>query len=130
MKKKFDAIVVGELNVDLILNQIESFPEVRKEKLADKMTLTMGSSSAIFASNLSTLGMSVLFIGKTGTDIFGRYIKEHLEAKGVDTSMLMMNDDLQTGATVADKNRFLNLYPIRIFPKLYQPWLSFPNSIS
>ncbi|MEO6730178.1 MAG: carbohydrate kinase family protein [Ferruginibacter sp.] len=101
MKKKFDAIVVGELNVDLILNQIESFPEVGKEKLADKMTLALGSSSAIFASNLSALGMSVSFIGKTGNDIFGRYIEEQLEAKGVDTSMLMMNDDLQTGATVA-----------------------------
>ena len=31
MKKEFDVIVVGELNVDLILNQIESFPEMGKE---------------------------------------------------------------------------------------------------
>ena len=46
--KKFDVIVVGELNVDLILNQIDGFPEVGKEKLADQMTLTLGSSSAIF----------------------------------------------------------------------------------
>lgn len=100
MKKKFDVIVAGELNVDLILNQIGSFPEVGKEKLADKMTLTLGSSSAIFASNLSALGMKVSFIGKIGNDIFGRYCKEQLEAKGVDTSMLIMNDELQTGATI------------------------------
>ncbi|MEO6327559.1 MAG: carbohydrate kinase family protein [Ginsengibacter sp.] len=100
MKKKFDAIVVGELNVDLILNQIESFPEVGKEKLADKMTLTLGSSSAIFASNLSALGMSVSFIGKIGDDIFGRFCKERLEMKGVDTSMLIISDELKTGATV------------------------------
>jgi sugar/nucleoside kinase (ribokinase family) len=99
-EKKFDVIVVGELNVDLILNQIESFPEIGKEKLADKMTLTLGSSSAIFASNLSVLGMQVSFIGKIGNDIFGRFCKEQLEAKGVDTSMLMVSDDLKTGATV------------------------------
>ena len=100
MKKVFDVIVVGELNVDLILNQIESFPETGKEKLADKMTLTLGSSSAIFASNLSTLGMKVSFIAKIGNDVFGRFCKEQLEVKGVDTSMLIVSDELKTGATI------------------------------
>src|SRR6476659_8372980 len=108
MQKKLDVIVVGELNVDLILNQIESFPEVRKEKLAENMTLTLGSSSAIFASNLSALGMRVSFIGKVGNDVFGNFCKEQLEAKGVDTSMLMMNNKWKTGATIilnADEDR-------------------------
>ncbi|MEP6594897.1 MAG: carbohydrate kinase family protein, partial [Ginsengibacter sp.] len=100
MKKKYDVIVVGELNVDLILNQVDSFPEIGKEKLADNMTLTLGSSSAIFASNLSSLGMSVSFIGKIGNDIFGNFCKEQLELKGVDTSMLIISDELKTGATV------------------------------
>ena len=100
MKKKFDVIVAGELNVDLILNRIESFPEVGKEKLADEMSLTLGSSSAIFASNLSSLGMSVSFIGKTGQDIFGRLCKDQLNEKGVDTSMLIQSEALKTGATV------------------------------
>lgn len=99
-KKEFDVIVVGELNVDLILNQLESFPETGKEKLADAMTLTLGSSSAIFASNLSSLGMKVAFIGKIGNDIFGRFCKEQLEAKGVDTSMIFIDKELKTGATV------------------------------
>ena len=100
MKKVFDVIVVGELNVDLILNQIDSFPEVGKEKLADNMTLTLGSSSAIFASNLSALGMRVSFIGKIGNDIFGRFCKDQLNEKGVDTSMLIQSDELKTGATI------------------------------
>ncbi len=100
MKKNWDVIVVGELNVDLILNQIESFPETGKEKLADKMTLTLGSSSAIFASNLSALGINVAFIAKIGNDVFGRFCKEQLEIKGVDTSLLIMEDDLRTGATI------------------------------
>jgi len=99
-KKEFDVIVVGELNVDLILSQLESFPETGKEKLADAMTLTLGSSSAIFASNLSSLGMKVAFIGKIGNDIFGRFCKEQLEIKGVDTSMIIIDDELKTGATV------------------------------
>jgi sugar/nucleoside kinase (ribokinase family) len=100
VKKVFDVIVVGELNVDLILNQVESFPELGKEKLADNMTLALGSSSAIFASNLSALGMRVSFIGKTGNDIFGWFCKDQLTEKGVDTSMLIQNDELKTGATI------------------------------
>jgi sugar/nucleoside kinase (ribokinase family) len=100
MKKVFDVIVVGELNADLILNQIESFPEVGKEKLADNMTLTLGSSSAIFASNLSTLGVKVSFIGKIGNDIFGHFCKDQLNEKGVDTSTLIQSNELKTGATV------------------------------
>jgi sugar/nucleoside kinase (ribokinase family) len=100
MENKFDVIVVGELNIDLILNGIESLPEIGKEKLADRMSLTLGSSAAIFASNLSTLGMQVSFVAKTGNDIFGRFCIDQLNAKGVDTSMLIRSDTLKTGATV------------------------------
>ncbi|VAW27954.1 Sugar kinase, ribokinase family [hydrothermal vent metagenome] len=101
MKTKFDVIVVGELNIDLILNQIDGFPEVGKEILADKMTLTLGSSSAICASNLSSLGLKVAFIGKLGNDIFGRFIIDQLKDKGVDTSLIIIDDKLKTGATIA-----------------------------
>ena len=100
MNKKFDVIVAGELNVDLIMNQLQSFPETGKEKLAEKMSLTLGSSSAIFASNLAALGMKVSFIGKIGNDIFGNFCKAQLNEKGVDTTMLIQSDGLQTGATV------------------------------
>jgi len=71
---KYDVIVAGELNVDLILNKIDGFPEMGKEKLADEMTLTLGSSSAIFASNLSSLGAKVAFLGKIGKDQFGELV--------------------------------------------------------
>jgi sugar/nucleoside kinase (ribokinase family) len=64
------------------------------------MILTLGSSSAIFASNLSALGMRVSFVGKIGNDIFGHFCKDQLNEKGVDTSMLIQNDDLKTGATI------------------------------
>lgn len=101
MNKKFDVIVIGELNIDLILNQIEGFPEIGKEILADKMTLTLGSSSAICASNLSSLGLKVAFIGKLGNDIFGQFIINQLKENGVDVSLIIIDDKLKTGATVA-----------------------------
>jgi sugar/nucleoside kinase (ribokinase family) len=98
--KKFDVIVVGELNIDLIMNQIVSFPMIGKETLANQMTLTLGSSSAIFACNLSSLGAKVAFIGKIGKDIFGDSILQALEVKGVDTSLIIQCGELKTGATL------------------------------
>ncbi len=92
---------MGELNIDLILNQIEDFPKVGKEILADKMDLALGSSSAICASNLSSLGLKVAFIGKLGNDLFGRFIIDELQKKGVDTSLIIIDDTLKTGATIA-----------------------------
>ena len=41
MKNSNRVIVVGELNVDLILNNIDGYPEKGKEKIADQMTLTL-----------------------------------------------------------------------------------------
>jgi sugar/nucleoside kinase (ribokinase family) len=100
MPNRCDVIVVGELNVDLILNKIDQFPLIGKEVLADEMTLTLGSSSAIFASNLKTLGTSVTYIGKLGKDNFGQHIIDALKNKSVDTSNIIFSPKFNTGATV------------------------------
>jgi len=100
MNKKFDILVVGELNVDLILNDIAGFPAMGKEILADEMALTLGSSSAIFASNISTLGASVAFLGKVGQDQFGDLVLDSLKRKNVNTQYIKRSTTAQTGATI------------------------------
>ena len=112
--KKFDVLVVGELNVDLILNKIESFPEIGKEKLAKDMTLTLGSSSAIFASNLSSLGAKVAFLGRIGNDNFGELVTGSLREKGVDVSCIVKDSHSNTGATIVlnyENDRAMVTYP-------------------
>lgn len=98
--KSFDIIALGELNVDLILNQIEGEPEVGKEKFAKQMTLTLGSSTAIFAANAAALGVKVAFCGMIGNDSFGDLVETSLRAKGVDTRFLIRQDKHATGATI------------------------------
>ncbi len=93
-------LVVGELNVDLILNNIDAFPKIGSEILADEMALTLGSSSAIFASNISTLGVRTAFIGKIGKDSFGELVIDSLKKKKVDTSLIQNSKTRQTGATI------------------------------
>jgi sugar/nucleoside kinase (ribokinase family) len=114
MDKELDVIVVGELNVDLILNELEKFPEIGKEILARQMTLTLGSSAAIFASNISSLGARVAFIGKIGKDKFGEVVLESLQNNGVDVSMIKRDDHCGTGATIilnVEEDRANTTYP-------------------
>ena len=111
---EFDVLVVGELNIDLILNQIAGFPRMGKEIIAHEMTVTLGSSSAIFASNLSVLGAKVSYLGKVGKDQFAAQVLSSLEKSGVDVSNIMTTPEFQTGLTVVmnyDNDRAMVTYP-------------------
>ena len=100
MTPQFDVLVVGELNVDLILNGLPQLPVVGKEILAEAMTLTLGSSSAIFASNLSSIGATVAFLGKVGEDLFGDLAVNCLRDRKVYAAMIRRTSDHATGATI------------------------------
>jgi len=97
---KYDIIALGELNVDLILNQIDGAPEVGKEKFCQDMILTLGSSTAIFAANAAALGTKVAFCGMIGRDSFGDLVEKSLQNKHVDTTFLIRQDEWATGATI------------------------------
>lgn len=100
MSPEFDVLVVGELNVDLILqgDVTPAFGQV--EKLADDATLTIGSSSAICACGLARLGLRVAFAGTVGDDEFGRFMVRELAARGIDTQAIRIDPTLKTGLTV------------------------------
>lgn len=95
-----ELLVIGELNVDLILNQIEGFPKIGTEILANKMNLTLGSSSAIMAANASAIGVGTSFCGLIGSDDFGSFILKSLQTKGVGTEFIQKTTELQSGITV------------------------------
>lgn len=93
-------LVVGELNVDLVLNDIEGFPKVGTEIVANIMNFTLGSSSAIFASNCSSMGVKTSFCGMLGEDEFGKFILQELESKKVDVQYIKQTSEIKTGITV------------------------------
>jgi len=103
IEKKLDVVIVGELNIDLVLWDVP-MPENEKEKLAEDMRFSMGSSSAITAHNLSMIGSRVGFIGKAGKDIFGDFMIQRLESAGVETSRIIQDSKLKTGATIVLAN--------------------------
>jgi sugar/nucleoside kinase (ribokinase family) len=102
-EKHLDVVVVGELNIDLVLWEVP-MPEYEKEMLAKDMRFAMGSSSAITAHNLSAIGSKVGFIGKAGEDTFGYFMIGGLQKGGVDTSGIIQDLELKTGATIVLAN--------------------------
>jgi sugar/nucleoside kinase (ribokinase family) len=112
---KFDITIAGEVNLDLILYGLPEEMAVERELLASGFSCTLGSSSAIVAHNLSSLGMKVGFITKAGADHFGEIALERLRGAGVDISRsINAPEPLQTGVTILlhhGKTRHILTYP-------------------
>jgi sugar/nucleoside kinase (ribokinase family) len=96
----FDILVAGEINPDLILsgNVQAEFGQV--EKIVDSALLTIGSSSAIFACGAARLGLKVAFIGVCGRDVFGRFMLDEMQKRGVDVSNVVIRANGATGLSV------------------------------
>ncbi len=94
-------LIVGELNVDLVLQNPLSFPALGRETLVEDISLTLGSASAICAAALTKLGDQVTFIGKVGCDPWGDLCLASIRAVGIDASAVVCDESLKTGITVS-----------------------------
>lgn len=97
---EYDVLIPGEINPDLILSGDVEPAFGQAEKVVDSATLTVGSSSVIFACGAARLGLRVAFIGKCGDDLFGRFMLEEMRRRGVDVSHVVVDPHLSTGLTV------------------------------
>ncbi len=114
MAEKFDILAVGELNVDLILNDLKQPPKLGKEIIAQSLDVILGSSTAIFASNISSMGASVAFIGKIGYDRFADTVLSSLKDRAVNTDFIIQTSEFKTGASIVlnyQQDRYMITYP-------------------
>jgi sugar/nucleoside kinase (ribokinase family) len=110
----FDVSVLGELNLDLILYGLPPTLILEREHLASDLSITLGSSSAIFAHNLAVLGNKVGFNSCIGDDPFGEICVQRLSAGGVDVSHVRKLRGRTTGLSVIlpqVKERYIMTYP-------------------
>jgi sugar/nucleoside kinase (ribokinase family) len=119
MERRIEVAIVGELNLDLILEGVpRDLPEER-ELLASNFTMTLGSSSAILAHNLALLGTSVSFSSLVGHDPLGALCCQWLREVGVQTDQIRCAPSgVKTGVTLVlpltDTRRILT-YPGAMF---------------
>lgn len=86
-----DLVSVGAVNADLLIYTRE-FPKAGQEIAVEKVELHGGGSGANVAVGLSRLGKKTGFVGKVGTDYFGRFLINEFEKENVDISNLKIEE--------------------------------------
>ena len=87
--KKFDVIALGELLIDFTDNGLSSQGNTLFEA-------NPGGAVCNVLAMLNKAGRKTAFIGKVGQDIFGNRLKAVLEEVGIDTSNMLMDEEVRT----------------------------------
>jgi sugar/nucleoside kinase (ribokinase family) len=101
-----DLLVLGDANPDLVLRGGNVEPAWgQTERIVEEGSLTVGGSGAIMACAAAKLGLRTAFAGVVGDDPLGTYIRQQLEARGVDTRGVLVDPHRPTGVTVVLSRR-------------------------
>lgn len=87
--KKYDVTALGELLIDFTENGFSQQGNYLMEA-------NPGGAPCNVLSMLTRLGKKTAFIGKVGNDFLGRYLKETVTELGIDTQMLLMDEEVNT----------------------------------
>lgn len=123
MRKKLDVTFAGEINLDLVLSGLPENLPMERELLAASSLLTLGSSSAICAHNLSAMGARVGFATRVGADPLGELALKRLKESGVDLKAVVTAKATMTGITVIlphGRERHILTYPGTMFEMSYK----------
>lgn len=84
-------LCIGELLIDFICSDVNS-------SISEGVNFVKkaGGAPANVTAAISKLGGKALFAGKVGADPFGIFLKETLDSVGVDTSMLILDNNSNT----------------------------------
>ncbi|MBP3293905.1 MAG: carbohydrate kinase family protein [Clostridia bacterium] len=101
MQKKWDVYVYGDVNIDLVVPGVESLPEPGSEVDVPVMETFVGGGAALFTLGLAKLGLTPVFQGSIGRDMYGEYIRNLFRELGVDDSLLLDSDTKKTGISIS-----------------------------
>ncbi|XEC93988.1 carbohydrate kinase family protein [Paenibacillus tarimensis] len=99
--KTFDAVVIGDVNIDLIVVGYGEPPLPGQEVFVENMLTYIGGGAALFGLALAKLGLKLSFHGILGKDYYGQYLLNELERHGIDTGSMVFSETNRTGITIA-----------------------------
>ncbi len=100
MGDSMSVITLGVHVVDVLVRPVEQIPEGQGGQLVEEIRVTPAGSAGGTAVTLAKLGARVRSAGAIGTDELGDVLLELLGRFGVDTSLLVRRQDVQTSASV------------------------------
>src|SRR3989454_4435489 len=100
MRGEMTAVAMGVHVLDVLVRPVEAIPEGQGGELVEQIRITAAGSAGGAALVLAKLGANVRSAGAVGSDAVGDMLVGLLERDGVDTSLLVRRDDVQTSASV------------------------------
>jgi sugar/nucleoside kinase (ribokinase family) len=94
------AIAMGVHVLDVLVRPVEAIPEGQGGQLVDEIRIGPAGTAGGTAVVLAKLGADVRSAGAIGPDPVGEMLASLLERNGVDTSLLIRREDVQTSASV------------------------------
>lgn len=115
MKPKFDCLCAGILVADYVCEPIARVPGAGELAMSDQLSLAIGGCASNVAIDLRKLGVTVQIAGRVGQDVLGRFVRETLEAAGVETSLLHETPEHKTSGTLVinvkgEDRRFIHAF--------------------
>ncbi len=95
-----DVLCAGIAVADILGKPIDFLPEKGRLILLGEITLNTGGCAVNTGIALAKLGFKVGITARIGKDGFGDFIISQLEAYGIDTSGVKIDDKLKTSATI------------------------------
>lgn len=102
--KKWDVYIYGDINVDLVIPGVDSFPKPGEEDIVNVMDTYVGGGAALFTLGLGKLGLRPVFQGTIGDDCYGEFILEELGKQEVDCSLIKISKKNKTGISISFTN--------------------------
>jgi sugar/nucleoside kinase (ribokinase family) len=93
-------VALGVHVVDVLARPVEAIPEGQGGVLVEEIRVTAAGSAGGTAITLAKLGATVQSAGAIGTDALGDILIDLLRRGGVDPSLLIRRDEVQTSASV------------------------------
>jgi sugar/nucleoside kinase (ribokinase family) len=100
MSAQMSAIAMGVHVLDVLVRPVEEIPEGQGGALVEQIHIGPAGSAGGTAITLARLGASVRSAGAIGSDAVGEMLVRLLEENGVDTSLLVRREGVQTSASV------------------------------
>lgn len=95
-----DVLCFGIIVSDHLCSPISHLPRAGELVMSPRMELAIGGNAANVSTDLAKLGVSVGVVGLVGRDVFGRHVRESLEAAGVDCRLLAESITSQTAQSL------------------------------
>jgi ribokinase len=96
--RKYDVLVIGSLNADLVV-RTPRFPQPGETISGEDLQVIPGGKGANQAVAAARQGVSVAMAGRVGRDSFGSFLMDGLQSNQVDASHVLRND-AGTGAAI------------------------------